>query len=90
LEARLAWSAGQRPRPTGSQASPAAGHGGGYSAEEGGGKGAARLGAHREPAGGVGLAGGWPAAMNLAVEELSFRRGIRDGGGDSGHLGSIP
>jgi hypothetical protein len=26
---------------------------------------------------------------NLAGKELRFRRGIRDGGGDSSHLGSI-
>jgi hypothetical protein len=38
--------------------------------------------AHREPAGDVGLAGDGLAVMNLAGEELHFRRGIRDGGGD--------
>jgi hypothetical protein len=45
--------------------------------------------AHREPTGEVTLAGGWSAVKNLAGEELRFRRGIRDGGGDSGHHGSI-
>jgi hypothetical protein len=75
---------------TGSQASSAASHGGGYGAEEGGGKGAAEPGAHREPAGGFGLAGGWPEMTNFGGGGAHFWRGIRDGGGDSGHLGSIP
>jgi hypothetical protein len=35
------------------------------------------------------LARGWMAAMNSAAEEVGFRRGIRDGDGDSGHGASI-
>jgi hypothetical protein len=54
------------------------------------GRGEVGPGAHPEFAGGLGLAGGWPAASNLAAEELGFWRGIRDGDGDSGHGGSIP
>jgi hypothetical protein len=88
--ASLARSAGQRPRPTGSQAPAAASHGGRYGAEEGGGKGADGPGAHREPAGGVGFAGGWSETTNFGGGGARFRRGIRDGGGDSRHLGSIP
>jgi hypothetical protein len=67
-----------------------AGHGGGYGAEEGGGKGAAGPEAHRGDACGVGLAGGWPETTNFGGGGAHFRRGIRDGGGDSGHLGLIP
>jgi hypothetical protein len=51
--------------PTCSQTPPAAGHGGRHGARRGGGRGAAGAGAHREPAGGVGLAGGAPEAMNF-------------------------
>jgi hypothetical protein len=58
--------------------------------EEGGGKGAAGPGAHWEPAGGVGLAGGWPETMNFGGGGARFRRGIRDAGGDSRHFGPIP
>jgi hypothetical protein len=73
-----------------SQAPAATSHGRRYSAGRGGVKGPAGPEAHRGDACGVGLAGGWPAARNLTGEELHFRRGIRDGGGDSGHGGSIP
>jgi hypothetical protein len=79
---RLARSAGQRPRPTGSQAPPVASHGGRYGVKEGGGKGEAGPGAHREPAGEVTLAEGWPESMNFGGGGARFRRGIRDGGGD--------
>jgi hypothetical protein len=68
----------------------ATGHGGGYDTGRGGGRGAAGPGAHREPAGGVGLARGWTAAMNLAAEEVGFRRGIRDADDDSGRVAPIP
>jgi hypothetical protein len=47
-------------------------------------------GAHREPAGGVDLAGGWTAATNSVAEEVGFRRGIRDAGDDSGRVAPIP
>jgi hypothetical protein len=85
--ARSAWAVAQ---PTGSQAPPAAGHGGGYGTGRGGGKGAAGLGAHQGTAREVGLAGGWLETTNLAAETVGFRRVIRDGDGDSGHGGSIP
>jgi hypothetical protein len=88
--ATLVRSAGAEASPTCSQTPATAGHGGGYGTEEGGGKGAAGPGAHREPAGGVGFAGGWPETTNFGGGGARFRRGIRDGGGDSGHLGSIP
>jgi hypothetical protein len=68
--------------PTCSQTPATAGHGGGYGVEEGGEKGAAGPGTHRGPAGGVGLAGGRPAAANLAAADLGFRRGNGDSGGD--------
>jgi hypothetical protein len=68
--------------PTCSQTPATVGHGGGYGVKEGGGKVPAGPEAHRGDACGVGLAGGWPAARNLTGEELHFRRGIRDGGGD--------
>jgi hypothetical protein len=80
--ASLAWSAGQRPWPTGSQAPPVASHGEGSGVREGGEKGAAGPEAHREPAGEVALAGGWPGSTNFGDGEACFRRGIRDGGGD--------
>jgi hypothetical protein len=88
--ASLARSAGQRPRPTGSQAPPAASHGGRCGMGRGRGRGPGGPEAHREPAGDVGLAGGWPETTNFGGGGARFRRGIRDGGGDSRHLGSIP
>jgi hypothetical protein len=84
--ARSAWAVAQT---TGFQAPPAAGHGGGYGVGRGGRKGAARQGAHREPAGGVGLAGGWTAATNLAAGTSVFQRGIQQNDGDSRRGASI-
>jgi hypothetical protein len=69
----LAWSAGQRPRPTGSQEPPAASHGERSDAGEGGEKGAAGPEAHREPAGEVALAGGWPESTNFGGGGARFR-----------------
>jgi hypothetical protein len=83
----VGWGVAQPDRLPGT---PATGHGDGYGAGRGGGKGAAGPEAHPGCAGGVGLAGGWPETTNFGGGGAHFRRGIRGGGGDSRHLGSIP
>jgi hypothetical protein len=75
---------------TGFQSPARAGRGRRSGARNGGRKGAAGPDTHPEVACGLGLAGGWPATTNLTAEELGFRRGIRDAGGDSRHFGPIP
>jgi hypothetical protein len=56
---------------------------------QGGGNRAAGPETHRELSGGVGLAGGWPAASNLGGGARTTARKIRPIGGDFGHPGSI-
>jgi hypothetical protein len=77
-------------QPTGSQTPAGIGHERRYGARRGTGKRAVGPGAHRGTAGEVGRAGGWPETMNLAAETVSFRRGIRDAGDDSGRVAAIP
>jgi hypothetical protein len=81
---------GQRPSPTCSQTPAMAGRGRRDDAGKGRGRGPGGPGAHPGCAGGLGLAGGWPAASNLAAASSVLRRGIRDVGGDSRHFGPIP
>jgi hypothetical protein len=77
-------------QPTSSQTPAGIGHGRRYSAWRGAGKRAVRPGAHRGTAGEVSQTRGWPETMNSAVEMVSFRRGIRDAGDDSGRVAAIP
>jgi hypothetical protein len=73
----LAWSAGALPDPTGSQAPAMAGRGRRYGAEDGGGKGPGRPGAHPGYSGEVGWSGGAPTVMNFGQRRAQVRRGIR-------------
>jgi hypothetical protein len=65
LEARLAWSAGALPSPTGSQAPAMAGRGRRYGARDRGEKGQDGPGAHQAHSGEVGWSEGVPAATNF-------------------------
>jgi hypothetical protein len=54
------------------------------------GRGPTEPGPHEESSGEVGVAGGGPAATNLAAAELGYRRGNGDADGDLRHGESIP
>jgi hypothetical protein len=84
--ARLAWSAGQHPRPTGSQMPAEIGQGRRYGEQGGTRRGPAGPGTHPGCAGGLGLARGWPAVANLEAASSGLRREIRRNGGDSGRF----
>jgi hypothetical protein len=88
--ATLARSAGALPSLTGSQAPAGAGRRRRYGAREGKGRGPGGPQAHRGTAGEVGLAGGWPVAVESTMEARRSGEGIRDDGGDSKHLSPIP